>query len=213
MGAEGEGDFSPTHRVTLQAFYLDSKEVTNAQYDAFCRETDCLRPEFWGMAIYRSGPQYPDHPVVGVSWGDARAFCEWAGKRLPTEAEWEYAARGGMEGMKYPYGDDRDPEMANYWIRDRVRGPMEVGSFPPNGYGLFDMSGNVAEWVHDFYDGDYYGVSATVNPKGPEGGKFKVIRGGGWRSGPGCTTVIHRNGLVPQWRDINVGFRCAKNVE
>jgi sulfatase modifying factor 1 len=148
-----------------------------------------------------------------VSWGDAQEYAEWCGKRLPTEAEWEYAGRGGLIGMNYPNGDTIDSTAANYFIKDAVKGTVPVGSYPPNGFGLYDMAGNVVEWVSDYYDWDYYGVSPYENPQGPEKGKFRVIRGGGWHSGPYCNRVHFRSGLRGNWVDFNVGFRCVKNYE
>ena len=212
MGHDGDGDYSPIHEVYLDSFYMDKYEVTNAQYFKFCEETERKLPEFWGMAEFHSGPEYPDHPVVGVSWSDAQAYAEWAGKRLPTEAEWEYAARGGLVGTDYPNGPELDSTMANYTIKGTVKGTVPVGSYPPNGYGLHDMAGNVVEWVADFYDGDYYKISPNRNPPGPEKGKFRVIRGGGWHSGPYCNRVYFRNGLRGSWLDFNVGFRCARDL-
>jgi sulfatase modifying factor 1 len=209
MGTDSGDDSSPRHRIYLDAFYLDRHEVTNARYHEFCRETGRKLPEFWGMEGFHCGPDFPDHPVVGVSWSDAAAYAEWAGKRLPTEAEWEYAARGGIVGKKFPYGDDLDSTLANF----SSSGTVPVGSYPPNGYGLYDMAGNVVEWVHDYYDAGYYSRSPDRNPTGPEKGKFVVIRGGGWHSGKFCNRVVHRNALIKSWIDFNVGFRCAREVE
>lgn len=211
MGSAGEGDHSPVHTVRIDSFYIDRLEVTNADYHAFCLETGRGLPEFWGMDSFRSGPAYPDHPVVGVSWFGAAAYAEWAGKRLPTEAEWEYAARGGLSGAAYPNGDELDPSDANYTKSERG-GPVAVGSYPPNGFGLHDVAGNVVEWVADWYSPDYYAVSPGANPAGPDDGKFRVIRGGGWHSGPGCNRVFFRNALPPNWLDMNVGFRCAMDL-
>ena len=219
MGRAGEGDAAPAHTVRLDAFYIDKYEVTNAEYLAFCRATDHRLPEFWAMAAFRCGPGFPHHPVVGVSWRDAMAYAQWAGKRLPTEAEWEYAARGGLVDMEYPNGPDLDPSLANYFIRDPAQrehyrgGTAPVGSYPPNGYDLHDMAGNVVEWTADWYDEAYYKVSPRANPAGPETGRFRVIRGGGWHSGPYCNRVYYRNALPGRWLDFNVGFRCAKDAE
>jgi formylglycine-generating enzyme required for sulfatase activity len=212
MGSEGDADHSPAHAVWIDSFSIDRFEVTNAEYHAFCLDTGRGLPEFWGMDAFRSGPSYPDHPVVGVSWYDASAYAEWAGKRLPTEAEWEYAARGGLEGAAYPNGDTLTPSDANYTKSERA-GVVAVGSYPPNGYGLHDAAGNVVEWVADWYAPDYYAASPESCPAGPEDGKFRVIRGGGWHSGPGCNRVFFRNALPPNWRDLNVGFRCARDAE
>jgi len=212
MGEDGEADFSPAHEVQIDSFHIDKYEVTNAQYAAFCEETERRLPEFWGVDRYRCGSEYPDYPVVGVSWADARAFAGWRGMRLPTEAEWEYAARGGLIGQEYPFELEIDSTKANYTIDGVGKGALPVGSFAPNGFGLYDMSGNVAEWVSDYYSEDYYVESPASSPFGPENGKFRVIRGGGWHSGPFCNRVYFRNGLPPNWLDINVGFRCARDL-
>ena len=124
------------------------------------------------------------------------------------EAEWEYAALGGIEGKDFPNGDGLDSTLANF----SSSGTVPVGSYPTNGYGLCDMAGNVVEWVSDYYDGDYYENSPKKNPKGPDKGKFCVIRGGGWHSGKYCNRVVHRNALIKSWVDFNVGFRCARDA-
>jgi iron(II)-dependent oxidoreductase len=216
MGSQSEGDHNPAHKVRVDTFYIDKYEVTNAQYHKFVEETGARLPEFWGMKKYRSGPEFPKHPVIGVSWPEAVAYAEWAGKRLPTEAEWEYAARGGLVGKEYPRGNELKPEDANRWRWETLSpsggGILQVGQYPPNGYGLHDMAGNVAEWVADYYADDYYKSSPAKDPRGPAKGKFRVFRGGGWHSGPSCNRVYYRNALPPQWRDFNVGFRCVKDV-
>lgn len=198
------------HNVFVDSFYLAKYEVTNAQYFKFCQATNHRLPEFWGMDLFRSSMNYPDHPVTGVNWSDAIAFTKWKGMRLPTEAEWEYAARGGLQGMSYPEGNITDSTLANFYPTQGH--PVKVGSYPPNGYGLYDMSGNVIEWVWDFYDKDYYLESPYKNPLGPMYGEQHCIRGGGWRSGAGCTSVHFRQSLRTYWVDFNVGFRCARDV-
>lgn len=203
----------PLHMVKIKAFYMDRYEVTNKQYYRFCMDTGHKLPEFWGMDIYKSGPGYPEHPVVGVSQFDASLYAEWAGKRLPTEAEWEYAARGGLEEIPYPYGEEADHQSARFNDPEAEKGPLPVGSFKPNGFGLFDMSGNVWEWVSDWFGAGFYAESPGENPTGPESGSFRVMRGGGWHSGPGCTSVHHRNALPQHWVDIAGGFRCVKDVD
>ena len=213
MGRDRGDDHSPAHRIMISAFYLDMFEVTNMEYHEFCMETSRKLPIFWGMDEFHCGPEYPDHPVIGVSWRDADAYAEWKGKRLPTEAEWEYAARGGLAGKKYPLGNRIDTTAANYSEKGITRGTMHICSYTPNGYGLYDMCGNVAEWVADWYAADYYRISPMEDPPGPKEGKFKVIRGGGWHSGPGCSQVHFRNALPPNWLDFNVGFRCARDME
>ena len=198
------------HKAYVDSFYLEKYEVTNARYYEFCQATNHRLPEFWGMDVFRSSMNYPNHPVTGVTWADAKAFTEWKGLRLPTEAEWEFAARGGLQGMDYPNGNEMDSSLANY---NTTQGhPLSIGSYPPNGYGLCDMSGNVIEWVWDFYDKDYYLVSPPENPRGPLYGEQRCIRGGGWRSGKSCASVHFRQSLRPYWVDFNVGFRCAKDL-
>jgi formylglycine-generating enzyme required for sulfatase activity len=148
-----------------------------------------------------------------VSWRDAAAFADWKGKRLPTEAEWEYAARGGLSGIDFPFEGDLDSTKANFSNHRYHLGTQPVGSYPPNAYGLYDMAGNVVEWVADYYDTDYYSSGVADNPTGPEKGRFRVIRGGGWHSGPSCNRVYFRNALPTGWVDINVGIRCARDAE
>ncbi len=212
MGSDSEGDHGPAHKVHIAALYMDRCEVSNAEYMSFCKATGHRLPEFWGMAGFRCGPDFPNHPVVGVSWYDASAYAEWCGKRLPTEAEWEYAARGGLVGRDFPNGDALGPSDGNY-NRSGQGGPVAVGSYPPNGFGLHDMQGNVVEWVWDIYDPGYYASSPLMNPRGPESGRFRVIRGGGWHSGASCNRVYYRNALPPNWVDFNVGFRCARDID
>ncbi len=210
MGSELEGDHNPVHKVHIDAFSIDAYEVTNAKYLRFCQGTSHRLPTFWNKEGFRCGLDYPKHPVVGVSWHDAAAYAAWCGKRLPTEAEWEYAARGGLTGMSYPHGETLHPSDGNY-TKSGKGGLVAVGSYSPNGFGLYDMQGNVVEWVFDFYDPNYYTSSPSVNPQGPTLGKFRVIRGGGWHSGPYCNRVYYRNALPPNWVDFNVGFRCVKD--
>jgi len=212
MGSDSEGDHSPVHKVYVDSFYMDKYEVTNAQYLEFCEAAGHRLADFWAMDGFRCGPNYPNHPVVTVSWRDAVAYAAWCGKRLPTEAEWEYAARGGLMGMSYPNGETLHPSHGNY-NQSGKGGPVAIGSYPANGFGLHDMQGNVVEWVWDYYDADYYSSSLSANPQGPASGKFRVIRGGGWHSGPYCNRVYFRNALPANWVDFNVGFRCAKDFE
>ncbi len=208
MGAESPANNSPVHDVYVDTFYIDKYEVTNKQYFIFCIETGRDLPEFWGIDRFRCGADFPDHPILGVSWAGAKAYAEWCGKRLPTEAEWEYAARGGLVGKKFTWDGDLDTTKARYYFSE---GPVAVGSYPPNGFGLYDMVGNIAEWVEDYYDENYYSVSPDSNPKGPESGSFHVIRGGGWHSGPGCVMTYRRQALPAYWVDFNTGFRCARD--
>lgn len=203
----------PAHMVNLSPFYMDECEVTNSEYYEFCLEKGHKFPEFWGMEAYKSGPAFPDHPITGVSHFDATLYASWAGKRLPTEAEWEFAARGGLEDIAYPYGEKADHSQARFNDPEAEKGPVMTGSYEANGFGLYDMSGNVWEWVSDWFDPEYYGESAEENPQGPSGGTFRVIRGGGWHSGGGCVSVFYRNGLPQHWVDFAGGFRCVKDTE
>jgi formylglycine-generating enzyme len=203
-------DWQPEHQIFIDAFYLDRYEVTNKQYYQFCIETNYPFPEFWGSSQFNCSLDFPDHPVVGVSNSDAMKYAAWAGKRLPTEAEWEYASRGGLQNRNFPWGDQIDSTNANYGKRYKTT--LKAGSFKPNAYGLYDMSGNVWEWTSDNYGADYYSKSPGQNPKGPVTGRFKVIRGGSWHSGAMCVQTYYRNGLSGSWVDFAVGFRCAKDL-
>jgi iron(II)-dependent oxidoreductase len=204
-------DWQPEHSIKISPFYMDKMEVTNKQYYDFCLATNTAFPQFWGMKEFRSGTDFPDYPVVGVSYFDAEKYARWSGKRLPTEAEWEYASRGGMAGKSFPSGDQVDSTKVNYGRK--YKGILKTGSFVPNGYGLYDITGNVWEWTSDFYSDSYYAVSPSENPKGPDRGRFKVIRGGSWHSGQMCVQTYYRNGLSPSWVDFAVGFRCVKEVK
>jgi len=223
MGAAGSADMPP-HRVRLSAFLLDEHEVTNAQYLAYCRDTGAEPPVFWGVDRFRCGEAWPDHPLVGVSQAEARKYAEWAGKRLPTEAEWEYAA-GGVAQLTFGEVDGLEPGVANYKT-GQADGTMPVKSYPPNGFGLYDLIGNVREWTADYYgaeipaaslvpadgEGSLAGVVAEVDPRGPATGRWRVLKGGGWYAGASCNAVHVRNVLPASWGDFNLGFRCARDA-
>ena len=209
MAGPGGEEGPETHLVRLDAFLMDIHEVTNAQYHAFCQATERPLPVLWGIDKLRSSPDYPNHPVLGIDHQDAAAYAAWLGKRLPTEAEWEYAARGGLAGKRWDRGDELEPHQANYSKSDQG-GTVAVATYEPNGYGLYDMVGNLREWVSDYYSVDYFRNSPLENPRGPEAGDQHVVRGGGWHSGAACTAVHVRNPLL--WSDFNVGFRCAQDV-
>jgi len=205
----------PQHVVFLEAFYIDKYEITNAQYKQFMDATGHKAPSYWDDPKYNA----PTQPVVGVSWDDARAYAEWAGAGLPTEAEWEKAARGGLVEKKYPWGDSISHDDANYsgtGGKDKWEYTSPVGSFDPNGYGLYDMAGNVWEWCADWYDSNYYVNSPKSNPKGPDSGSDKVLRGGSWYDGDDGLSlrVAYRFSSGTAYfgtsYDNFVGFRCAQ---
>jgi iron(II)-dependent oxidoreductase len=203
-------DETPYHKVYLSAYYIDVYEVTNEMYKKFMDATGYKAPKF------RNDPRYndPKQPVVGVTWDDAKAYCEWAGKRLPTEAEWEKAARGGLIGKMFPWGDTPSHDYANYAGtvgNDLWEGSAPVGKFAPNGYGLYDMAGNVFEWCADLYNKDYYSNSPGENPEGPDSGSTHVVRGGGFGYTANFLRVSDRFGSYFSSNAYPfVGFRCAK---
>jgi sulfatase modifying factor 1 len=206
MGShEGPDNERPAHRVEVDAFELAACQVTNAEYDAFLLATG--RP-VWADAFD------PEQPVVSVSWFDVVAYCEWrtqvVGKwvRLPTEAEWECAARGGLEGMLYPWGNEPPESRPNYHARWRG-GPELVGRGAPNAFGLYDMCENVHEWCSDWYEAGFYAASPVCNPRGPESGTRRVSRGGSWRHQIKISRCAARSSLPPDFRYADYGFRVA----
>jgi len=176
----------------------------------------------------KGGRNMANDPVVQVSWYGAKKFCDYYGYRLPTEAEWEYAARGGLSGRRFPWGDTISHRQANYYSRSSysydvspTRGfhaayndgihpyTSGVGDFAPNGYGLYDMAGNVWEWCNDWYLRSYYSTSPSNNPTGPTSGPYRVLRGGCWNDAADACRVAYRSGIIPDARDCNYGFRVA----
>lgn len=289
-------DEYPAHDVVLDGYYIDTHEVTNAQFKQFVDVTGyvtyservptdqdlrnlgldpgnvpaeakvpasiCYNPDFdrenlrtdfqgWEYQVWALVPgaswKHPegpdsdiidrmDHPVVHLAFEDVQAYCDWAGKRLPTEAEWEFAARGGLVDKKYPWGDEREPDgkyMCNYFQGtfptdfqnlDGYKGTSPVGSFPANGYGLFDMSGNVWEWTADLYHHDYYRVSPTRNPQGPDTSYDpgepnmvkRVTRGGSFMCNTNNCTGYRCSARMrsEQWSGaFHTGFRCAVSAD
>jgi formylglycine-generating enzyme required for sulfatase activity len=192
----------PPHRVTLDAFWLDATPVTNAQYRK-CAATGACKPSSCSQDPEWNGP---NQPVVCVDWAAARDYCRWAGKRLPTEAEWEYAARAGSTGPRYGKLD------AIAWYARNAGGATHaVGARQPNSWGLYDMLGNVWQWCADWFDEGYYASSTANNPPGPFSGTTRALRGGCWYFEPRGLRVSNRFGYPPQYAFNNFGFRCAKN--
>jgi formylglycine-generating enzyme required for sulfatase activity len=205
---EGAGNEYPRHRVNLQGFYMDKYEMTVGQYGKFIRETGHKAPP--GLAIEDSSKM--NHPVVGVSREDAIAYAEWAGKRLPTEAEWEYACRAGTT-TRYGVGNSIDHDKANYAGVQREgkgRGVAPVGSFAPNAWGLCDMHGNVWEWCRDWYGRNYYAACPADCPQGPPEGAHAVMRGGSWKESERFLRSATRGYYPPGDSRDDLGFRCAK---
>jgi len=213
-GMIGLEDERPRHQVRLDAYQMDVYEVTVARYARFLAATNREPPSYWETV---KPTEHGDRPVIGVNWDDAEAYCRWAGKRLPTEAEWEKAARGTDE-RQYPWGNQKPmSDLANYALGARFSYSqvlMPVGKYDnaKSPYGLFDMAGNVWEWTQDWYDGAYYEKSPEKNPAGPEQGQFKVVRGGSWSDLPKYLLTYGRFKLPPTTRNSYTGFRCAKSA-
>ena len=232
IDADADGDEKPVHTVDVDAFYMDTHEVTNAAYKAFVDANPQWRkgniqPEFhdgdylsdWNGNNYPAGKA--NHPVTYVSWYAAMAYAAWAEKRLPTEAEWEYAARGGLEGQKYPWGDTISPENANYY--PHVGEATAVGQYAANDYGLFDIAGNVWEWCLDEWIFDFYAVSPDRNPPGAPTIRSiqenfasvksaRVLRSGSWNSKAHGVRVANREFYEPMLTSSVFGFRCVRDV-
>jgi formylglycine-generating enzyme required for sulfatase activity len=215
MGDKYHSSGKPIHTVTLDAYRIDQYEVTNAQYAACVQAGACRPPgdcSYWGELTYHDADK-ADHPVTCVDWNDAQAYCEWRGGRLPTEAEWEKAARG-TDGRTYPWGE-APPNCSRAQYGDCGDGTVPVGSKSAGAspYGVHNMAGNVGEWVADWYDDDYYARSPAHNPQGPDSGSYKVRRGGDWFISAGFlragTRFIEGH---PGRRSNRVGFRCVMPV-
>lgn len=236
-------DEGPMHRVHLDDFKIAVHPVTQLEYARFVRETGHRAPAIYELplVVTAGGPEREDafraagrpyvwvnseapadrldHPVALVRWEDATAYCAWlsgaSGRavRLPSEAEWEKAARGGLAEKRYPWGDRLGTDMANYLTDPAIktsRGTTRCRSYPPNGYGLFDMAGNVWEWVHDWYDAKYYEVSPPSGPPGPRGGTLRVVRGGSWLAADvRMLSCSYRHKVPPDTYSYGIGFRIA----
>ena len=237
MGGNVRDNEKPVHSVYVDAFYMDKYEVTNAEYAEFLNAKgkhaeagqiwldigdgdECIE---YVSRKYRAKAGYENHPVVEVSWYGAMAYAEWKGKRLPTEAEWEKAARGGLSGLKYPWGNAIDSTKANY--NNRIGDTTAVGKYTANGYGLYDMAGNVWEWCLDEYNGNFYANSPARNPlSGANSVEWilnnytgvkssRVLRGGSWGNSAAGVRCAYRAVDTPTDTLNRFGFRCARAVE
>lgn len=218
--SDGSSDEKPVHKVVLSSFYIDKYEVTNAAYMACQTAGGCRLPTRLDSATrlsYYGNSLYDNYPVINVSWVDADAFCAWSDARLPTEAEWEYAARGPSSspasGIVYPWGRNADLKFANY--AGQLGDTTEVGTYDlgQSPFGVYDLAGNVWEWVDDFYDANYYHISPQNDPMGPKSGTYHVVRGGSWNS-----VAIHigstlRGAEFATSAKNSVGFRCARDAD
>ena len=206
----GDSDEQPAHKVYVDSFSMDKYEVTVGQYAAFLQAKGIDPPSDWKTM---NQPSHQKRPVANVDSTDAAAYCKWVGKRLPTEAEWEKAARG-TDGRLYPWGNDPPtPLHANFgkteWNNHGALTPVGTFEGGKSPYGIYDMAGNVWEWVSDWYDYNYYKTSPSQNPAGPSSGGTKVIRGGAWNSSPRAMRSANRSLISPTDQGLN-GFRCAK---
>lgn len=240
---DADEDERPAHTVQLDDFMIGVQPVTNAEYARFVHATGWRAPAIYELplvvtaggaererAFRAAGQPYVwldstpplerlDHPVTLVRWNDAVAYCAWLSDstgrdfRLPTEAEWEKAARGGVDGKRYPWGDRLDRNMANFLAdpsQKGAQGTTRCRTYPSNGYGLFDMSGNVWEWVKDWYDPAYYFSSPPRHPTGPREGTLRVLRGGSWLSADvRMLSVSHRHQVPPDTYSYGIGFRVV----
>lgn len=249
MGSDdGMPHESPVHRVSVKSFWMDESEVTVKEFEDFVKatnyKTEAEKFGWSGVFDVQSGEwtrgdganwrnpdgdgkkPLPDEPVTQISWNDAAEYAKWAGKRLPTEAEWEFAARGGLEQNIYAWGNELRPNgkaVANWWqgtfpakntVEDGFLKRAPVKSFAPNAFGLFDMSGNVWEWTADWYDANYYENSPKDNPQGASGGTERSMRGGSWMCAENfCSNyrVAGRSSATPDSGLNNVGFRCVRD--
>ena len=204
---EAEDWEKPRHAVGVtQGFWLAKTPVTVKAYRRFAEATGRGMPPAPG---FNAEWEKADHPIVDVTWDDAGAYCEWAGGRLPTEAEWEYAARGGRDGWKYPNGNEITKADAHF----NAKGTCSIGQYPSNGYKLLDMAGNVWEWCSDWFDESYYAKSSERDPSGPSKGNSRVVRGGSWYVNyPRVLRVSYRSGVEPDSRNLLLGFRCTREV-
>jgi formylglycine-generating enzyme required for sulfatase activity len=214
---QGKADEKPIREIEISTFSMMTKVVTEAQYQKCVNAGKC-KPAHYddGRCLQWTGTEFinvtvprqfrgPNLPVVCVNWLQARAYCASIGMRMPSEAQWEYAALGGAKSARYSWGNSA-PDKS----RCALSSLHNAGSFAPNGYGLYDMTGNVWEWVGDFYEQDYYSYSEAKDPRGPTAGFYRVIRGGGFYSGPNELRIQNRHWFSPNFAEVSVGFRCVR---
>jgi formylglycine-generating enzyme required for sulfatase activity len=211
MGCDrGQDNEQPVHRVWVDGLRLAACQVTNAEYALFLNATGAPVPPFWSDRNLN----HPEQPVVAVSWFEAVRYCDWLSHmtalnyRLPSEAEWERAARGGVEGKLFPWGDDPPQSRPQYSSRWQT-GPEPVGRGEPNGFDIYDMCENVHEWCSDWYDAAYYGCSPERNPHGPATGTRRASRGGSWRHHVKISRCAARSSIPPEFQYADYGFRLA----
>jgi formylglycine-generating enzyme len=214
MGCEnGRDDEKPVHRVWVDAFELGAYQVTNTEYGFFLAATAATPPKHWRDLNFHD----PRMPVVAVSWDEATRYCEWLSRatgklyRLPTEAEWERAARGAAEGLLYPWGN-AGPELVPDYAKRWKLGPEPVGLYAANAYGLYNLGDNVHEWCADWYDDRYYAHSPERNPQGPVSGSRRASRGGSWRHHIKVTQTAARSSIPPELQYADYGFRVARSL-
>lgn len=214
MGCDaGRDDEKPEHRVWVDAFELAAYQTTNEEYTRFLDQSQHPVPPLWDEPAFAN----PKQPVVAVSWFDAVAYCAWltraSGKsfRLPTEAEWERAARGGKEDESYPWGNCAPEELPDYATRWKT-GPEPVGLYAPTPYGIYNLGDNVHEWCSDWYDAAYYAISPERNPQGPSSSTRRASRGGSWRHHIKVTRTAARSSIPPEFKYADYGFRIAANL-
>jgi formylglycine-generating enzyme required for sulfatase activity len=215
MGSESGQDCErPVHRTWVDSFQLAVTQVTNAEYERFLKVTANLPPPFWRDPNFNC----PQQPIAGPSWHEATRYCEWLSSqtarayRLPTEAEWEFAARGGLEQKLFPWGDEPPQSLPNYSTR-WLTGPEPVAQYAPNAFGLYDIGDNVHEWCRDWYGPNYYAISPERNPRGPEQCPMtparKSSRGGSWRHHIKVARCSARSSIPPEFQYADYGFRVA----
>jgi len=212
MGCEtGRDDEKPVHRVWVDGFEMAARQTTNAEYARFLAATNHRTPLNWNQPNF----DLPDQPVVAPSWFDAVKYCDWLSKstgqhyRIPTEAEWERAARGGAENQLYTWGDAAPETVPDYAIRWK-NGPEPVARYAPNPFGLFDIGDNVHEWCADFYAAHYYRSSPEKNPPGPAASSRRASRGGSWRHAIKVSRCAARSSIPPEFQYADYGFRAVR---